>query len=166
MFYPWVGKIPWRWKWLPTLVFLPGKVHGRGAWQAIVHRVTNSWIQLKWLNMHTRGTGEQGWEWCRLNAMKLSVLVNSVIFLMCSMGEHGCKSLNRLFLGLLPLVDLQHFETVDFNHFCQHSHYFYRWSEFWTSSLCCPSRASVCACSYGLLLLFLWVRILKAGLLG
>ena len=25
----WVGKIPWRRKWQPTLVFLPGKSHGR-----------------------------------------------------------------------------------------------------------------------------------------
>ena len=25
---PWVGKIPWRRKWQPTLVFLPGKFHG------------------------------------------------------------------------------------------------------------------------------------------
>ena len=28
-FYPWVGKIPWRRKWQPTLVFLPEKVHGK-----------------------------------------------------------------------------------------------------------------------------------------
>ena len=27
-FNPWVGKIPWRWKWQPTPVFLPGKFHG------------------------------------------------------------------------------------------------------------------------------------------
>ena len=27
-FDPWVGKIPWRWKWQPTPVFLPGKLHG------------------------------------------------------------------------------------------------------------------------------------------
>ena len=26
-FHPWVGKIPWRRKWLPTPVFLPGKFH-------------------------------------------------------------------------------------------------------------------------------------------
>ena len=26
MFDPWVGKIPWRRKWQPTLVFLPGKI--------------------------------------------------------------------------------------------------------------------------------------------
>ena len=27
-FSPWVGKIPWRRKWQPTPVFLPGKSHG------------------------------------------------------------------------------------------------------------------------------------------
>ena len=25
---PWVGKIPWRRKWQPILVFLPGESHG------------------------------------------------------------------------------------------------------------------------------------------
>ena len=28
-FDPWVRKIPWRRKWQPTLVFLPGKPHGQ-----------------------------------------------------------------------------------------------------------------------------------------
>ena len=28
-FDPWVGKIPWRRKWQPTPVFLPGEVHGQ-----------------------------------------------------------------------------------------------------------------------------------------
>ena len=28
-FNPWVGKIPWRREWQPTLVFLPGKSHGQ-----------------------------------------------------------------------------------------------------------------------------------------
>ena len=27
-FNPWVGKIPWRRKWQPTLVLLPGKFYG------------------------------------------------------------------------------------------------------------------------------------------
>ena len=27
-FNPWVGKFPWRKKWQPTLVFLPGESHG------------------------------------------------------------------------------------------------------------------------------------------
>ena len=28
-FNPWFGKIPWRRKWQPTPVFLPGKSHGQ-----------------------------------------------------------------------------------------------------------------------------------------
>ena len=28
-FNPWVGKIPWRRKWQPALVLLPGKLHGQ-----------------------------------------------------------------------------------------------------------------------------------------
>ena len=28
-FNPWYGKIPWGRKWVPTLVFLPGKFHGQ-----------------------------------------------------------------------------------------------------------------------------------------
>ena len=28
-FNPWIGKVPWRRKWQPTLVLLPGKSHGR-----------------------------------------------------------------------------------------------------------------------------------------
>ena len=38
-FHPWVSKIPWRRKWQPTPVFMPD----RGAWQATVHGVTESW---------------------------------------------------------------------------------------------------------------------------
>ena len=30
-FHPWVGKIPWRKKWPPTPVFLPGEPHGQGS---------------------------------------------------------------------------------------------------------------------------------------
>jgi len=33
-FDPQVGKIPWRRKWQPTQVFLPGESMDRGAWQA------------------------------------------------------------------------------------------------------------------------------------
>ena len=32
-FDPWVGKIPWKRKWQPTLVLLPGKSHG---WRSLV----------------------------------------------------------------------------------------------------------------------------------
>ena len=41
-FDPWVGKIPWKREWQPTLVFLLGKSHeDRGAWRA-----TKSWTRL------------------------------------------------------------------------------------------------------------------------
>ena len=48
-FDPWVRKIPWKRKWQPTPVFLPGDSMGRGPWRATVHRVAKSWIWLKWL---------------------------------------------------------------------------------------------------------------------
>ena len=51
--YPWARKIPQRRKWHPTLVFLPGKSHGRGAWQDTVHGVTEIWTQLNdWAHTH------------------------------------------------------------------------------------------------------------------
>ena len=31
-FDPWVGRIPWRRKWQPTPVLLPGKSYGRRTW--------------------------------------------------------------------------------------------------------------------------------------
>ena len=37
----WVGKIPWRRKWLPAPVRFPGEFHGWGAWWATVHGVTS-----------------------------------------------------------------------------------------------------------------------------
>ena len=39
-------KIPWRRKWQPTPVFLPGKSHDKGAWQATVHGVAKSQTRL------------------------------------------------------------------------------------------------------------------------
>ena len=42
-FDPWVREIPWRRKWQPIPVFLPGNPIDRGVWQATVHRVTKSW---------------------------------------------------------------------------------------------------------------------------
>ena len=64
-FCSWVGKIPWRRKWQPILVFLPGKFHEQtGAWQVIVcivaesqtwltiaHMLKNDSCTLEWLNL-------------------------------------------------------------------------------------------------------------------
>ena len=54
-FDPWVGKIPWRRKWWPTLAFLPGKFHrerslvGYSPWGC-----KKSDTALAWVSMHTR----------------------------------------------------------------------------------------------------------------
>ena len=41
-FNPWAGKIPWRRKWQPTPVFLPGTSMARETWWAIAHGVAKS----------------------------------------------------------------------------------------------------------------------------
>ena len=41
-----VWKVPWRRKWQPTPVFLPGKSYGRRSWQATAHWVAKSWTRL------------------------------------------------------------------------------------------------------------------------
>ena len=46
-FYHWVGKIPWRRKWQPTLYSCLRKLVERGAWQATVHGVAKCSTQLK-----------------------------------------------------------------------------------------------------------------------
>ena len=48
-FDPWVQKIPWRRKWLPTPVFLPGEFHGQRSLE-----VYSPWSPKSqtWLNTH------------------------------------------------------------------------------------------------------------------
>ena len=46
-FDPWVGKIPWRRKWQPTPVFLPGKPHGGLQSMGVA--------KSQWLSTHTPG---------------------------------------------------------------------------------------------------------------
>ena len=43
---PWVRKIPWRRKWQPTPVSLPGKSHGQRSLVDYVHGVAKSWMWL------------------------------------------------------------------------------------------------------------------------
>ena len=45
-FDPWVGKIPWRRKWQPTPVFLPGESHGQRSLVGYSPRAAKSQIQL------------------------------------------------------------------------------------------------------------------------
>ena len=52
-FNPWVRKIPWRRKWQPTPVFLPGKSHGQR--KATVRGAAKSWTWLSdWAHTHDR----------------------------------------------------------------------------------------------------------------
>ena len=43
----WVGTIPWRREWQPTLVFLLENPMDRGAWWAAVHNIAESQKQLR-----------------------------------------------------------------------------------------------------------------------
>ena len=52
-FDPWVGKIPWRRHSNALQYSCLENPMDRGAWQATVHRVTQSWTQLKQLSIHT-----------------------------------------------------------------------------------------------------------------
>ena len=61
-FNPWVGKIPWSWKWQPTPVFLPRKFHGQRS--LAVHGVTKSQTELSdWTTISSLFYGE--WGKCR-----------------------------------------------------------------------------------------------------
>ena len=49
-FDPWVGKIPWRRKWQPSPVFLPGESHGQRSlvgYRPWGHKESDATWQLK-----------------------------------------------------------------------------------------------------------------------
>ena len=53
-FNPWVGKIPWKRTWQPTLYSCLGNPIDRGAWQATIHTAAQSWTQLNQLSTHAQ----------------------------------------------------------------------------------------------------------------
>ena len=63
-FNPWVGKIPWRRKWQPSLVFLPGKSHGQknlagySSWgpKGVRHNLATKHNNLNCSTCHIDGT--------------------------------------------------------------------------------------------------------------
>ena len=59
MFDSWVGMIPWRRKWQPTPVFLPGDSHGQMRWVGY-----SPWgrkeLDMSEHSTHTRGFSEMG----------------------------------------------------------------------------------------------------------
>ena len=51
-FDPWVGKIPWRRKWQPTPVFLPGKSHGQRSLAGCSPWGRKELDTTEWLHFH------------------------------------------------------------------------------------------------------------------
>ena len=59
-FDPWVGRIPWRRKWQPTPVFLPGKSHGQRSLEGYSPWVLKELETTKQLSTHK---GRQKTHW-------------------------------------------------------------------------------------------------------
>ena len=64
-FNPWVGKILWRRKWQPILVFLPGKSHGQRSLEGFSpwgHKEsdTTEWLSMQACGSQTVCRGTQG----------------------------------------------------------------------------------------------------------
>ena len=51
-FNPWIGKIPWSWKWQPTPVLLPAESHGQRSLAGYSPWYHKNWTQLKRLSTH------------------------------------------------------------------------------------------------------------------
>ena len=63
-FDPWVRKIPWRRKWQPTLVFLPGKFHGQRSLADYSPWGHESWTWFSnWTTMTTRTRANFPYAW-------------------------------------------------------------------------------------------------------
>ena len=72
-FDPWVRNIPWRKAWQPLQYSCVENLMDRGAWQAIIHRVAKSHIQLKRFSMYThRHTHDKVTNQCMLPGFSLS----------------------------------------------------------------------------------------------
>ena len=52
-FNPWVRKIPWRRKWQPTPVFLPGKSHGQRSVTVYIQSMRLQRVRHDWETEHT-----------------------------------------------------------------------------------------------------------------
>ena len=46
---PWVGKIPWRRKWLPTPIFLPGDFHGQRSLADYIQFTESQRVEHNWM---------------------------------------------------------------------------------------------------------------------
>ena len=86
-----MGKIPWRRKWLPTPVSLPGESQDRGAWWVTVHgfqRVGHDWVT----NTAT------------INSTTLFIYLKSYIYLFVSLALKPVKTGTVLYFFLRILL--------------------------------------------------------------
>ena len=77
-FNPWVRKIPWRRKWQPTPVFLPGKSHGQRSlvgYSPWGQSESNMTEQQEW---HSKGLISRtiSWEWIPVHYRKRYKMVS------------------------------------------------------------------------------------------
>ena len=92
-FDPRFGKIPWRRKWQPTLVFLLGNPMDRGALWATVHGVAKSWT---WLSTWTTYHGKEGPVLFELFVLKKSIL------------KYGVRNAHCYSLLVLSVTSISH----------------------------------------------------------
>ena len=57
---PWVGKMPWRRKWQPTPVFLPGKSYGQRSPVGYIPKSSKKSDMTEWLSTHAPRTIPRG----------------------------------------------------------------------------------------------------------
>ena len=85
-FDPWIRKIPWRRKWLPTQVLLPGEFHGQRSlvdyspWGC---RVRHDWVTSTLTHTHTHTHTHTCFFSFALQIVSPLALGHSFIFLLC-----------------------------------------------------------------------------------
>ena len=76
---PWVGKIPWRRKWQPSLVFLPGESRGQGSLAGYSPWGRKGLDTTEWLSTHAWPqvlVGEGGHTSLHLDLLHLSFFLH------------------------------------------------------------------------------------------
>ena len=92
---PWVRKLPWRRKWEPTPVFLPGKSHGQRSLVSYSPQGCKSWTQLK--NEHSTALSCQK---CPINVFNCLILW--FIFCCIYFEQVYFKTVTILFVNFYP----------------------------------------------------------------
>ena len=109
-FDPWVKKIPWRRKWQPTPVFLPGKFHGQRSLAGCRPWGRKESDTAEWLSTHTdiRLAGEDGGLKCSHGEGKcLALLLHLLV------SENACKKCPDFYFFLKSIFSTRNFDSID-----------------------------------------------------